>query len=68
MIFAKNFARNYEKKYLEHQMLGRWVVRPSDPEYHIEDCRILEILVHINFYPKVLPPTGYKKIKHAHVW
>ena len=23
--------RNYEKKCLEHQTLGRWVVRPSDP-------------------------------------
>ena len=31
MIFAKNFARNYDKKYLEHQILGQWVVHPSDP-------------------------------------
>ena len=36
MIFAKNFARN-----CENQMLGRWVVCPSNPGYYIEDCRIL---------------------------
>jgi hypothetical protein len=31
-IFAKNFARNHEKKkYLEHQTLGRWDDRPSNP-------------------------------------
>ena len=31
MIFAKNFARNYEKYYLEHQTLGHLVICPSDP-------------------------------------
>ena len=31
MIFAKNFARNYEKKYLEHQMLGQLDDRSIDP-------------------------------------
>ena len=41
MIFAKDFARNYEeKKYLEHQTLGQWDDHPSDPAYYIEDCRI----------------------------
>ena len=40
-IFAKNFARNYEKKkYLEHQTLGRRVICPIDPAYYIEDWRI----------------------------
>ena len=41
MIFAKNFARNYEKKNYT------WTIRrlvdenqPSDPAYYIEDCRI----------------------------
>ena len=37
MVFAKNFARNYEK----HQTLGQWDNHPSDPAYYIEDCRIL---------------------------
>ena len=37
--------RNYEKKYLEHQTLGQRTTsllshRPSNPAYHIEDCRI----------------------------
>ena len=30
MIFAKNLPRNCEKKYLEHQTLGWWVVCPKD--------------------------------------
>ena len=30
MIFAKNFARNYEKKILEHQTFGRWDDHPID--------------------------------------
>ena len=25
---------------MEHQTFGQWVVRPSDPAYYIEDCRI----------------------------
>ena len=25
---------------MEHQTLDRWVVRPSDTAYYIEDCRI----------------------------
>ena len=25
---------------MEHQTLGRWVVRPIDPAYYIEDCGI----------------------------
>ena len=45
MIFAKNFARNYEKKII----LGTsdiWSMRhssqrPSEPAYYIEDCQIL---------------------------
>ena len=42
-FFAKNFARNYEKKILETS--DAWSMsclsnRPSDPVYHIEDCRI----------------------------
>ena len=45
MVFAKNFARNYEKKkYLEHLMLGQWDNRPIDPAYYIEDCRISTFL------------------------
>ena len=31
MIFAKNFARNCEKKYLEHQTLGPWDNHPINP-------------------------------------
>ena len=45
LIFAKNFARNYEKKkYLEHQMLGRRVICLSKPAYYIVDCWILELV------------------------
>ena len=29
---------------MEHQTLCRWVVRPSDPAYHIEDCQIFELV------------------------
>ena len=46
MIFAQNFARNYEKKlYLEHETLGRFVIlsqQPSNAAYYIEDCPILK--------------------------
>ena len=30
-----------KKWWLEHQTLGQWVVRPINPAYYIEDCRIL---------------------------
>ena len=39
-MFAKDFARNYEKKYMEYQTLGRRVICPSEPVYYIVDCRI----------------------------
>ena len=32
--------RNYKKICLEHQTLGRWVIRPSEPAYHIVNCQI----------------------------
>ena len=44
MIFAKNFARNYEKKILgtsDAWWMSRLSQRPSNPAYYIEDCRIL---------------------------
>ena len=34
------FIFNQSKLYLDHQTLGWWVVRPNDPAYYIEDCRI----------------------------
>ena len=46
MIFAKNFARNYEKKIIlgtsDAWSMSRLSKRPSDPAYYIEDCRIFE--------------------------
>ena len=45
MIFAKNFARFYEKKILEHQTLGRRVICPIEPVYCIVDWRILEVVM-----------------------
>ena len=44
MIFAKNFARNYEKKILgtsDAWSMSRSFQRTSYPPYHIEDCCIL---------------------------
>ena len=46
MIFAQNFARNYEKK----MILGTWDAwsichlsqQPSNAAYYIEDCPILK--------------------------
>ena len=44
MIFAKNFARNYEKKIIlvtsDAWPMSHSSQRPSDPPYYIEDCRI----------------------------
>ena len=39
MIIAKNFATNYEKKYLEDQTLGQRVICPSKPAYYTVDCQ-----------------------------
>ena len=48
MIFAKNFARNYEKKImlgtLDAWSMSHLSHRPSDPAYYIEDCRIFVFL------------------------
>ena len=45
MIFAKNFARNYEKKIMlgtsDAWSMSRLSHRPSKPVYYIEDCWIL---------------------------
>ena len=42
MIFAKNFARYYEKKKdFEHQTLGRWGIPPRDLA---NKCIILNIV------------------------
>ena len=48
MVFAKNFARFYEKKMIlgtsdawSKRLLSH---RPSDPAYYIEDCQIFENL------------------------
>ena len=47
-IFAKHFARNYEKKIIpgtsDAWSMSRSSHRPSDPGYYIEDCRIFHIL------------------------
>ena len=44
MIFAKNFARNYEKIIIlgtsDTWSMRRSSHRPSHPAYYIEDCRI----------------------------
>ena len=40
MIFANNFARNYEKKILGTSDAWSLSLHPSDPAYYIEDCRI----------------------------
>ena len=45
MIFAKNFARNFEKKEKVLRTsfslsMSRSSQRTSDPAYYIEDCRI----------------------------
>ena len=43
-IFAKNFARNYEKKIMlgtsDAWTMSRLSHRPIDPAYYTEDCRI----------------------------
>ena len=43
-IFAKNFARNYEKKIIlgtsDTWSMRQSFHRPSDPAYYIEDCWI----------------------------
>ena len=45
MIFAKNFARNYEKEIIlgtsDAWSMSRSSQRPTNPAYYIEDCRIL---------------------------
>ena len=45
MIFAKNFARNFEKKIIlgtsDTRSMSCSSQRPSDPAYYIKDCRIL---------------------------
>ena len=44
MIFAKNFATNYEKKILgttDTWSMSHLFNQPSKPAYYIEDCRIL---------------------------
>ena len=44
MIFAKNFARNYEKKNntwnIRAWSMSHSSQQTSNPEYYIEDCRI----------------------------
>ena len=41
LIFAKNFARNFEKNNTWNiRRLVNETHRPSDPAYYIEDCRI----------------------------
>ena len=44
MIFAKNFARNYEKKILlgtsDAWSMSHLSHQPRDQVYYIEDCRI----------------------------
>ena len=45
MTFAKNFARNYEKKILgtsDALSMNLLSQRPSNAAYYIEDCQILE--------------------------
>ena len=45
MIFAKNFARNYEKKILgtsDTWSMSRLSHRPSEPAFHIGHCRVLK--------------------------
>ena len=51
MIFAKNFARNYEKKYntwnirrLVDESFITATQQPSEPAYYIEDCWIFGCL------------------------
>ena len=71
-----NFARNYEK----HQMLGWWVIRPSDPAtQHIilkivgflinwrslEKCQIIEIM-HESYVRLVLSMIKYIKSACRH--
>ena len=45
MIFAKNFARNYEKKIIlgtsDAWLMSLLAHRPRDPAYYIEDWPIL---------------------------
>ena len=46
MIFAKNFARNYErKKILEHQTLGQSDDHPINPATHHIILKIVGFLV-----------------------
>ena len=44
MIFAKNFARNYEKEIIlgtsDTWSMSRLSDQPSNQVYYIEDCRI----------------------------
>ena len=52
-IYAENFARKYEKKILvtsDAWSMRRPSHRPSDPGYHIEDCRI-SVVFHANRTP-----------------
>ena len=54
MIFAKNFARNYEKIIIlgtsDAWSMSHSSQQPSKLAYHIEDCRIFSILVVTNFF------------------
>ena len=47
MIFAKNFARKYEKIIIlgtsDAWSMSQSSQRPSNPAYYIEDCRIFEL-------------------------
>ena len=47
MIFAKNFARNYEKEIIlgtsDTWSMSRLFQRPSNQTSYIEDCRILRV-------------------------
>ena len=51
MIFAKNFARNYEKNIIlgtsEAWSMSHSSQRPSDPSYYIEDCRIFSNIIDV---------------------
>ena len=37
-----------KRKYLEHQTLGQWVIRSSEPAYYIEGCRIFDFFSQTN--------------------
>ena len=48
-IFAKNFARNYEKKIIlgtsDTCLTSHFFQQPSEPAYYILDCRILRLVL-----------------------